>query len=110
MNLAKFGKSAPPYPTTLGITLPLSLCYIAWPIYAIYFHSLARYSVPKLWLFSRLPYSQGLRQGSLVYKLRRLHKTYRLVGHYGANELPCTDLRAWKDVYGFYYGEPGRRF
>jgi cytochrome P450 len=109
MQLAQFDFSSPSRTAALGAALCFLLYYIARAIYVVYFHPLARYPGPKSWLFSRLSYSRGLRQGTLLHKLRQLHDIYGPVVRYGVNELSYTDARAWKDVYGFH-GGPDKNF
>jgi cytochrome P450 len=109
MQLAQFDFSSPSRTAALGAALCFLLYYIARAIYVVYFHPLARYPGPKSWLFLRLSYSRGLRQGTLLHKLRQLHDIYGPVVRYGVNELSYTDARAWKDVYGFH-GGPDKNF
>ncbi|KAH9906642.1 monooxygenase [Xylariomycetidae sp. FL2044] len=91
-----------------GVGLAFIAC-VAWSTYVLYLHPLAHYPGPKAWLFSRLAYSRGLRQGTLIHQLRKLHDTYGPVVRYGVNELSFTDPQAWKDVYGFH-GGPDKNF
>ncbi|XP_014554304.1 hypothetical protein COCVIDRAFT_105299 [Bipolaris victoriae FI3] len=98
-----------PRAIALSTGLCLLLYYVLWAIYVLYFHPLAPYPGPKSWLFSRVAYSRGLRQGTLIHKLRQLHDNYGPVVRYGVNELSYTDARAWKDVYGFH-GGPDKNF
>lgn len=93
----------------VALGVGILLYYSCWIVYILYLHPLANYPGPKLWLISRIPYSRGLRQGTLVHRLRELHDVYGPVVRFGINELSFTNPGAWKEIYGFH-GGPDKDF
>ncbi|PWY71018.1 toxin biosynthesis cytochrome P450 monooxygenase [Aspergillus heteromorphus CBS 117.55] len=89
-------QSLPHSPPTRGL--------IAWAIYVLHFHPLAKYPGPKSWLFTRIPFARGLRTGTLIHRMKALHDQYGPIVRYGVNDLSYADGQAWKDIYGFHGG------
>lgn len=82
--------------------------YAATAIYILYFHPLAGFPGPKLWLITRIPNARALASGKLMHRIRQFHSQYGPVVRWAPNELSFIDGQAWKDIYG-HHG-PGRDF
>ncbi|TVY76086.1 putative sterigmatocystin biosynthesis P450 monooxygenase, partial [Lachnellula suecica] len=73
--------------------------YIAFAIYNVFFHPLARFPGPKLWSISRLPLIRAHFKGKLHHHFQAAHETYGPIVRIAPNELTTTDPAAWKDLY-----------
>ncbi|MCJ1280128.1 hypothetical protein MMC21_007955 [Puttea exsequens] len=81
------------------------LYYVLSAGYALYFHPLARYPGPKLWIISRIPSARALRNGTFIHVLRKMHERYGPVVRYSEKELSFVDAQAWHDIYGHHGGK-----
>jgi len=70
-------------------------------IYFIFIHPLGAYPGPKLWAFTRLPYSYYKLAGCLPSAVKQLHDKYGEVVRISPNQLSYNSSAAWDDIYGF---------
>jgi len=70
-------------------------------IYYNFIHPLRAYPGPKLWAFSRIPYTYHKLAGHLPYSLKELHDKYGEVVRVGPHQLSYNASGAWEDIYGF---------
>ncbi|PYH78029.1 monooxygenase [Aspergillus uvarum CBS 121591] len=82
--------------------------YLVNSIYVLFFHPLAGYPGPKLWLITRIPNARALRSGQLMHRIRGFHQQYGPVVRWAPNELSFISPDAWRDIYG-HHG-PGKDF
>lgn len=80
--------------------LLISDYYIFLGVYNLFFHPLAKFPGPKLYGFSRIPWSFAVIGGKSCFKLSDLHDKYGDVVRIGPNELSYTNSQIWKEVYG----------
>lgn len=69
-------------------------------------HPLLRFSGPRLWAISRLPYVCALAKGELSQRTHELHQQYGPIVRLAPNELSFIDGQAWHDIYGHHQGRP----
>lgn len=74
-------------------------------VYLLYFHPLARFPGPKLWILSRFFNGLSLRKGTFIHELKAFHNKYGPVVRFSPNELSFVDPQAWQDIYGHHGGE-----
>ncbi|KAF2839020.1 cytochrome P450 [Patellaria atrata CBS 101060] len=74
------------------------LYFIISSTYNVYFHPLARFPGPRLWIFTRLCYANSLRRGDLHLKILEFHEKYGEIVRVAPNELSFTSPSAWKDM------------
>jgi cytochrome P450 len=75
-------------------------------IYNIYFHPLARFPGPKLWVGNYfLRWKAGVK-GSLEQSIKGFHDRYGPVVRFSPNELSFIEPEAWNDIYGFRENGP----
>ncbi|KAF1730567.1 Versicolorin B desaturase [Beauveria bassiana] len=85
----------------LFLVLGVGACYyISRGIYILYFHPLACFPGPKLWLVTPLPNARALRRGKVLHRLREFHEQFGPVVRWSPNELSFIDSQGWRDIYG----------
>ncbi|KAH8647476.1 cytochrome P450 [Tricladium varicosporioides] len=73
-------------------------------IYYTCLHPLRSYPGPKLWAFTRLPFTYHKLSGRSSYTLKDLHDKYGEVVRIGPNHLSYNSSTAWENIYGFNKG------
>ncbi|KAF1970112.1 cytochrome P450 ClCP1 [Bimuria novae-zelandiae CBS 107.79] len=87
----------------MGLILKVLGVYVLYVIvravYNLLFHPLAKFSGPKAWSASRIPYLFTLVTGQNSFRMKALHDKYGPVVRVAPNELHINDPRAWNDIY-----------
>lgn len=89
----------------LVIVLPVAfaalvLYQLGVAVYNVYFHPLAKFPGPKLWIaFPFLRHISGMR-GDVEHEVYKLHEKYGEVVRHSDNEITFTTAEGWRDVYG----------
>lgn len=83
----------------------LSFIYLlGGALYNLYFHPLASFPGPRLWIaFPVLRYLSGC-FGSFDKYMQRYHEYYGEVVRFADDSLSFTTAEAWKDIYGYGHG------
>ncbi|KAI1381331.1 benzoate 4-monooxygenase cytochrome P450 [Hypoxylon crocopeplum] len=76
-------------------------------IYNLFFHPLASLPGPKLYAVSPIPISWSRLNGASPFVFAELHEKYGPIIRVSPDEVSCTGLNAYKDVYGPRYGKGG---
>lgn len=90
------------------LVLIFVVAYIAYQLVlivrSIYFHPLARFRGPKLWIaFPLIRYLMQAR-GTFDKHLLKFHAQYGEVVRFDQDSLSFTTAQAWKDIYGYGHG------
>ena len=93
-------------PLIVGSAVTVYLLYqIVGAIYNIWFHPLAAFAGPKLWIaFPSLRYVAQAR-GIFDQQMVELHKQYGEVVRLDHETLSFTTAQAWNDIYGYGHGK-----
>ena len=78
----------------------IAIYFVSNIIYNLFFHPLAKFSGPKLWIaFPPLRWIAAM-NGDIEACLLHYHETHGEVVRFSVNELSFTTAQAWKDIYG----------
>ena len=80
----------------------VGFCILLMPavaVYRLYLHPLRRYSGPRWWAVSRLPWLYSTIRGSIVHDIVALHEQYGPVVRIAPDELSYNDPGASKPIY-----------
>ncbi|EPE34250.1 Cytochrome P450 [Glarea lozoyensis ATCC 20868] len=86
--------------TLVNAIICFTLLAITIIIYRLYFHPLASYPGPPLWVTSQLPSIYTRLMERQPYHIVELHQKYGSVVRIAPNELAFTTEKAWYDIYG----------
>ena len=90
---------------SLAVLLAVFSAYLLWRVlYRLFFHPLSKIPGPWWARFTRIPYWIANIRGSSIFFMHRLHDKYGPVVIFSPDELSYTDVRAWKDIYGYEKG------
>lgn len=73
-------------------------------IYNIYFHPLASFPGPKLWIAFPVLRRISAATGNLDRELIKFHQRFGEVVRFTDDSLSFTTAQAWKDIYGYGHG------
>ncbi|KAL9610457.1 MAG: hypothetical protein Q9167_004830 [Letrouitia subvulpina] len=80
---------------------------VAYGIYNVYFHPLAKFPGPRLWALTRLTFCYSLQKGDLQTRIKDFHEQYGSVVRIAPDELSFIDATAWRDIYSGQVGNNG---
>ncbi|KAK2594670.1 hypothetical protein QQS21_007646 [Conoideocrella luteorostrata] len=99
------GAVATGFPLKLVVTAGLLLLYpIGAIVRNIYFHPLSKFSGPKLWPASYVPYIKGLLTGTLIKDHAEIHDKYGEAVRVGPNDISFATVETWRDIYEYRPG------
>ncbi|CAN9172375.1 unnamed protein product [Alternaria alternata] len=102
-------------PRGIAIILGTALLFhilrsLALIIYNLYFHPLAKYPGPKLWIAFGFTRTLRHMRGDLDLQMAEEHRKHGEVVRHGVNELSFIHPSAWKDIYGHGHAELRKYF
>ncbi|CAN9194728.1 unnamed protein product [Alternaria alternata] len=102
-------------PRGIAIILGTALLFhilrsLALIIYNLYFHPLAKYPGPKLWIAFGFTRTLRHMRGDLDLQVAEEHRKHGEVVRHGVNELSFIHPNAWKDIYGHGHAELRKYF
>ncbi|KAF2122565.1 cytochrome P450 [Lophiotrema nucula] len=105
--MALFGDNSDNVAFKVALTLcACSLYPVAYALYNIYFHPLATFPGPKLWIATRFTYVLSVWSGWVHRDVHDLHRRYGEIVRIAPDEISFARADAWQDIYSNAPGRP----